>query len=99
MLARYLREGDGLPQGQALYQSLNSQLQPLVIGQGHIVGTASSLYGSITTLLGIGIGTVTGQDYDGTLLPIATGFFFCTLATLAVVLVVEKGRLFKPHRT
>ena len=25
--------------------------------QGHIAGTASSLYGSITTLLGIGIGT------------------------------------------
>jgi MFS transporter, DHA1 family, multidrug resistance protein len=67
--------------------------------QGHIAGTASSLYGSITTLLGIGIGTVIGQDYDGTLLPFATGFFFCTLAALAVVLVVEKGRLFKPHPT
>jgi DHA1 family bicyclomycin/chloramphenicol resistance-like MFS transporter len=66
--------------------------------QGHIAGTASSLYGSITTLLGIGIGTVIGQDYDGTLLPFATGFFFCTLAALAVVLVVEKGRLFKPRR-
>src|ERR1700737_715852 len=67
--------------------------------QGHIAGTASSLYGSITTLLGIGIGTVIGQDYDGTLLPFATGFFLCTLAALAVVLVVEKGRLFKPHPT
>ena len=66
--------------------------------QGHIAGTASSLYGSITTLLGIGIGTVIGQDYDGTLLPFATGFFLCTLAALAVVLVVEKGRLFRPHR-
>jgi MFS transporter, DHA1 family, multidrug resistance protein len=66
--------------------------------QGHIAGTASSLYGSITTLLGIGIGTVIGQDYDGTLLPFANGFFLCTLAALAVVLVVEKGRLFKPHR-
>jgi MFS transporter, DHA1 family, multidrug resistance protein len=64
--------------------------------QGHIAGTASSLYGSITTLLGIGIGTTIGQDYDGTLLPFATGFFLCTLASLAVVLVVEKGRLFKP---
>jgi DHA1 family bicyclomycin/chloramphenicol resistance-like MFS transporter len=63
--------------------------------QGHIAGTASSLYGSITTLLGIG--TAIGQDYDGTLLPFATGFFLCTLASLAVVLVVEKGRLFKPH--
>jgi DHA1 family bicyclomycin/chloramphenicol resistance-like MFS transporter len=65
--------------------------------QGHIAGTASSLYGSITTLLGIGIGMKMGQDYDGTLKPFATGFFLCTLAALAVVLVVEKGRLFKPH--
>jgi DHA1 family bicyclomycin/chloramphenicol resistance-like MFS transporter len=65
--------------------------------QGHIAGTASSLYGSITTLLGIGIGVTIGQDYDGTQLPFATGFFLCTLAALAVVLVVEKGRLFRPH--
>jgi MFS transporter, DHA1 family, multidrug resistance protein len=64
---------------------------------GHIAGTASSLYGSITTLLGIGIGTTIGQGYDGTLVPFATGFFLCTLASLAVVLVTEKGRLFRPH--
>jgi hypothetical protein len=36
-------------------------------------------------------------DYDGTLAPFATGFFLCTLAALAVVLAVEKGRLFRPH--
>src|SRR6201996_1334583 len=65
--------------------------------QGHIAGPALSLYGSITTLLGIGIGTTIGQAYDGTLLPFATGFFLCTLASLAVVLITEKGRLFKPH--
>jgi DHA1 family bicyclomycin/chloramphenicol resistance-like MFS transporter len=67
--------------------------------QGHIAGTASSLYGSITTLLGIGIGTVIGQDYDGTLLPFATGFFVCALASLATVAATEKGRLFQPHHT
>ena len=66
--------------------------------QGHIAGTASSLYGSITTLLGIGIGITIGQDYDGTLLPFATGFFLCTLAALGVILLVEKGRLFTPHK-
>jgi DHA1 family bicyclomycin/chloramphenicol resistance-like MFS transporter len=65
--------------------------------QGHIAGTASSLYGSITTLLGIGIGTTIGQDYDGTLTPFATGFFLCTLASLAIVLVTEKGRMFRPY--
>ena len=66
--------------------------------QGHIAGTASSLYGSITTLLGIGIGTVIGQNYDGTLLPFSTGFFLCSLAALAIVAVAEKGRLFRPHQ-
>jgi DHA1 family bicyclomycin/chloramphenicol resistance-like MFS transporter len=66
--------------------------------QGRIAGTASSLYGSITTLLGIAVGTTIGQHYDGTLEPFATGFFLCTLASLGVVLVVEKGRLFKPHQ-
>jgi DHA1 family bicyclomycin/chloramphenicol resistance-like MFS transporter len=64
--------------------------------QGHIAGTASSLYGSITTLLGIGIGQTIGQDFDGTLMPFATGFFLCTLASLAIVLVTEKGRMFRP---
>jgi DHA1 family bicyclomycin/chloramphenicol resistance-like MFS transporter len=65
--------------------------------QGAIAGTASSLYGTITTLLGIVLGTTIGQDYDGTLLPFSTGFLLCTLATLAVVAITEKGRLFQPH--
>ena len=66
--------------------------------QGHIAGTASSLYGTITTLLGIGVGYSVGQDYDGTLMPFATGFFICALAALCVVGITEKGRLFTPHR-
>ncbi len=66
--------------------------------QGQIAGTASSLYGSITTLIGIAIGTAIGQRYDGTLLPFAAGFFFCTLAALAIVIVAERGRLFRPLR-
>lgn len=66
--------------------------------QGHIAGTASSLYGSVTTLLGIGIGYVIGQNYDGTLVPFATGFFLCALAALGIALIVEKGRLFVAHK-
>jgi DHA1 family bicyclomycin/chloramphenicol resistance-like MFS transporter len=66
--------------------------------QGHIAGTASSLYGTLTTLLGIGIGYMIGQDYNGTLLPFVTGFFICALAALVVVAVTEKGRLFTPHK-
>jgi DHA1 family bicyclomycin/chloramphenicol resistance-like MFS transporter len=64
---------------------------------GHIAGTASSLYGSLTTLLGIGVGMAIGQSYDGTLKPFATGFFICALVALAIAAVTEKGRLFRPH--
>ena len=67
--------------------------------QGHIAGTASSLYGSVTTLLGVGIGYAVGQDYNGTLVPLAVGFFLCAVAAFGIVLIVEKGRLFQPHQT
>jgi MFS transporter, DHA1 family, multidrug resistance protein len=66
--------------------------------QGHNAGTASSVYGSVTTLVGIGAGTAIGQAFDGTLVPFTTGFLLCTLAALAVVAFTEKGRLFHPHQ-
>lgn len=65
--------------------------------QGHIAGTASSLFGSITTLIGIAVGSAIGQYYDGTLIPLAIGALLSSLFALAVVLVVEKGRMFVPH--
>jgi MFS transporter, DHA1 family, multidrug resistance protein len=67
--------------------------------QGHIAGTASSLFGSITTLIGSGVGALIGQDFNGTMLPFTTGAFLCTVAALAIVLVVERGRLFTPHNS
>lgn len=57
-------------------------------------GTASSLYGSITTLLGMAAGAAVGQAFDGTPLPFAIGFLACTSTALVVVLITEKGRLF-----
>jgi DHA1 family bicyclomycin/chloramphenicol resistance-like MFS transporter len=65
---------------------------------GHIAGTASSLFGSITTLIGIIMGSIIGQAYDGTMIPLTTGFFACTLIALAIVLVTERGRMFRPSR-
>jgi DHA1 family bicyclomycin/chloramphenicol resistance-like MFS transporter len=67
--------------------------------QGHIAGTASSLFGSITTLIGIAVGSAIGQYYNGTLIPLATGALLSSLFALAVVFVVEKGRLFTPHKS
>ena len=41
---------------------------------GHIAGTASSLQGLITTVGGALIGLVVGQMFDGTTIPLVTGF-------------------------
>jgi DHA1 family bicyclomycin/chloramphenicol resistance-like MFS transporter len=65
--------------------------------QGHIAGTASSLFGSITTLIGIAMGAAIGQHFDSTLVPLASGALASSTLALVVVLVVEKGRLFRPH--
>ncbi|MBS0529812.1 MAG: multidrug effflux MFS transporter [Proteobacteria bacterium] len=65
--------------------------------QGHIAGTASSLFGSITTLIGSAAGALIGQDFNGTMLPFTTGAFLCTLAALVIVIGTERGRLFVPH--
>ncbi len=66
--------------------------------QGHIAGTASSLFGSITTLIGIGVGYAIGQFYNGTLVPLASGAVLSSFLALAVVFATEKGRLFTPHK-
>lgn len=63
--------------------------------QGEIAGTASSVFGSITVLCGFAIGSVVGQVYDGTIMPIASGFFLCTLGSLLIVFITEGGRLFR----
>ncbi len=62
--------------------------------QGHIAGTASSMYGTVTTLTGMSIAYVIGQFYDGTLWPFEIGFLICAISTVSIVLFVERGRLF-----
>jgi DHA1 family bicyclomycin/chloramphenicol resistance-like MFS transporter len=59
--------------------------------QGHIAGTASSLVGSISTLMAAIIGYVVGQAYDGTLVPLSSAYLVLALATIAIITVTEKG--------
>lgn len=63
---------------------------------GHVAGTASSVQGFITTVGGALLGFYVGQHFNGTVVPLTLGFSLCGLMALAVVLVVEKGRLFHP---
>lgn len=63
---------------------------------GRVAGTASSAIGFVTTVGGALIGFYIGQHFDGTVIPLLTGFFVCGVATLAIVAVTERGRLFHP---
>jgi DHA1 family bicyclomycin/chloramphenicol resistance-like MFS transporter len=63
---------------------------------GHVAGTASSVQGFVTTVVGALLGFYIGQHFDGTVVPITLGFALCGVVALVIVLIVEKGRLFHP---
>jgi DHA1 family bicyclomycin/chloramphenicol resistance-like MFS transporter len=68
---------------------------------GHIAGSASSVQGFVQTLGGGLIGAAVGQSFDGTTTPLAAGFCGVALVGLIMVLIAEKGKLFRaqhdPH--
>lgn len=63
---------------------------------GAIAGTASSLQGFVTTLAGALIGAAIGQAFDGTTIPLYSGFLLMGGLSLVVVAVTERGRMFRP---
>ncbi|WP_313538716.1 multidrug effflux MFS transporter [Sphingomonas sp.] len=63
---------------------------------GAIAGTASSLQGFVTTLAGALIGAAIGQAFDGTTIPLYSGFLLMGALSLVVVAVTERGRMFRP---
>lgn len=64
---------------------------------GHIAGTASSIQGFVSTMGGAAIGLLIGQSFDGTTVPVAAGFMAVGIVALIVVLITERGRLFRAH--
>jgi DHA1 family bicyclomycin/chloramphenicol resistance-like MFS transporter len=71
--------------------NMNSlSMEPL----GAVAGTASSVFGFIQTVGGALIGGYTGQHFDGTTVPAASGYFAMGVLALICILVAEKGRLF-----
>lgn len=71
--------------------NMNSlSLQPL----GAVAGTASSVFGFIQTLLGALLGGFVGQQFDGTVVPTAAGYFVLGAVAVGCVLVAERGRMF-----
>ncbi len=62
---------------------------------GEVAGTASAAYGFATTTISAVIGGLIGRAYDGTTVPILVGYVALGVVSLAIVLVVERGRLFQ----
>ena len=62
---------------------------------GHVAGTASSVLGFCQTLGGGICGAIVGYYYDGTLVPLLTGYIVLSSASLVLVLIAERGRLFE----
>jgi MFS transporter, DHA1 family, multidrug resistance protein len=62
---------------------------------GHVAGMASSIQGFVTTLGGGTLGALIGQAFDGTVTPLAAGYFCAAVGGLVFVLIAEKGRLFR----
>ena len=66
---------------------------------GHIAGSASSVQGFITSIGAVIVGSLIGQSYNGSMLPLAIGYLCIGVAVLATVLVVEQGRLVRGRTT
>lgn len=71
--------------------NMNSlSMEPL----GAVAGTASSVFGFLQTIGGAAIGSYIGQHFNGTVTPVALGYFTMGVLALICVLVAERGKLF-----
>jgi DHA1 family bicyclomycin/chloramphenicol resistance-like MFS transporter len=62
---------------------------------GRVAGTASAGFGFATTTVSALIGGVIGRLYDGTATPMVIGLAACGAISLLIVLVTERGKLFR----
>lgn len=69
-----------------LFGNLNAlALEPM----GHIAGIASAIIGATSNVIALMLGTIIGQLYDGTLIPLSLGFALLGLIGWVVMLVAE----------
>jgi len=45
-------------------------------------------------VVGVGVGSIIGQNFNGTTVPVALGFLVVAIVAIAIVAVTERGRLF-----
>jgi DHA1 family bicyclomycin/chloramphenicol resistance-like MFS transporter len=52
---------------------------------GHVAGIASAVIGASSSLISLSLGTLIGQLYDGTLMPVTAGFLFLNILSFFVM--------------
>ncbi len=71
-----------------LFGNLNAMaMEPL----GHIAGLGSAVIGFVSTLISVFFGFVIANAYDGTVLPLVSGFAILGLAGLLIMRWTESG--------
>ena len=72
-----------------LFGNLNAlAMEPL----GHIAGIGAAVIGSLSTLISVPLGTVVGQMFDGTVLPLVGSFALFGAIAIALSHWTERGR-------
>jgi DHA1 family bicyclomycin/chloramphenicol resistance-like MFS transporter len=57
---------------------------------GHIAGIGAAVVGSLMTFISLSLGTLIGQNYDGTVLPMVGGFAVYGIASLLITRWVQR---------
>jgi DHA1 family bicyclomycin/chloramphenicol resistance-like MFS transporter len=69
-----------------LFGNLNAlAMEPL----GHIAGVGAAVVGSLSTFISLLLGTLIGQSYNGTVLPLVGGFAILSITAMGVMRWVE----------
>jgi len=61
---------------------------------GKIAGTANAVYGFVTITLSSSLGFIVARSFDGTVRPLLISYVLLGLASLAIILITERGKLF-----
>jgi MFS transporter, DHA1 family, multidrug resistance protein len=61
---------------------------------GKVAGMASSLQGSLANVMASIFGTLIGQSFDGTTIPLYIGYFVCGIVAILIIFVTERGQFF-----
>ncbi|MCD1599539.1 multidrug effflux MFS transporter [Rheinheimera aquimaris] len=63
---------------------------------GHVAGIAAAIIGATSSIMSMFIGTVIGQMYNGTLIPVTAGFFIFACISMAILAFANRYKQRQP---